>query len=219
MNINVNHVDLYYKKTGEGSPLILLHGNGEDHCIFDAIAMKLKKTFTVYAIDSRNHGQSQKTEDYSYAAMAEDIKCFIQKMNLGKADIIGFSDGAIIALMLAMKHENLVRKMALLGVNLTPDDFTKESFQFIKDTYETTKDPLFKMMLEQPNIDLESVKTVAIPTLIVGGENDIFKPETFQNLEAALPNAALKIMPGCGHDDYIVGKDILYDDLKEFLEK
>lgn len=218
MKKEVNGIALYYEQMGTGSPMILLHGNGEDHHIFDKLSEKLKNDFTVYAIDSRNHGQSDITDDYTYETMAEDVYAFIESMQLSKVDIIGFSDGAIISLMLAMKHAPVLHKMALLGVNLKPEDFTEESYQLIKETYEETKDPLFKLMLEQPNIELSDVEDVHILTHLIAAENDIFKPETFEELVAALPNATLKIIEGHEHDSYIVGQDMLYPDMIHFFK-
>ncbi|WP_313134121.1 alpha/beta fold hydrolase [Anaerocolumna sp.] len=217
MKIMVNNIELAYEKLGKGDPLILLHGNGENHHIFDEITKKLENNFTIYSIDSRNHGESTKTGDYSYETMAKDIYFFIKTLNLGKVNIVGFSDGAIIALILAMDQGECISKMALLGVNLKPDDFKKESYQFVKETYEETKDPLFKLMLEQPNIELDDVKTVTIPTLVIAAEHDIFKPELFIDLTNALPNAELVIMKGHAHDSYIVNQDILYPDLVKFF--
>lgn len=218
MEIKANHVNLHYQKMGQGDPLILLHGNGEDHHIFDQISAKLEKHYTVYAIDSRNHGQSEKTDDYTYEAMVADVDSLIAKLQLEKVNIIGFSDGAIIALMLAIKHPEVIARMALLGVNLSPADFTDECYQEIEETYQETKDPLFKMMLEQPNIGIEDVKDIAIQTMIVAGEHDIFKPELFETLKENLPSATLKIMEGHDHDSYINGKDILYDDFVSFFD-
>ncbi|MDR2179029.1 MAG: alpha/beta hydrolase [Synergistaceae bacterium] len=217
MTVDVNGTMLFYEKNGTGSPIVLLHGNGEDHHIFDKLSVKLIKDFTVYAVDSRNHGQSGKTSDYSYNTMAEDIFGFIGALNLGRVGLIGFSDGAIVSLILAMNHGEKVSKMALLGVNLKPTDFTEESYQFVKDTYETTKDPLFKLMLEEPNIELDAVKGVKVPVLVIAAENDIYKPETFTNLVSALPDATLKIMGGHEHDSYIIGQDLLYPDFIEFF--
>lgn len=219
MNININDIDLFYKKSGNGAPLILLHGNGEDHHIFDSIAAKLEQEFTVYAIDSRNHGQSTKTEDYSYDTMSEDIYAFIRSLHLEKTNIIGFSDGAIISLLLAMKHGEVIKRMALLGVNLKPDDFTAESYQYVKETYEEIKDPLFGLMLEQPNIELDEVRAVNIPTLIIAAENDIYRPQLFEELTEALPNAELIIMEGHDHGSYIVDNDVLYPEFINFFNK
>ncbi len=215
--IKVNNIELFYETRGRGAPLILLHGNGEDHHIFDALAPKLQNHFTVYAIDSRNHGESAHTEDFSYETMAEDICLFIQAFHLAKVNLLGFSDGAIISLILAMGSMDCIGKMALLGVNLKPEDFTEESYAFVKETYEATKDPLFKLMLEQPNIPLEALQYVEIPTLVIAGERDIFKPETFVNITNALPQAELMIMKGQEHDSYITNQDSLYPALMEFF--
>lgn len=217
MKIKVNNIELAYEKSGSGAPLILLHGNGDDHHIFDVIVSKLKNDFTVYAIDSRNHGESTATEDYSYEVMAKDIYSFITELNLEKVNLVGFSDGAIISLILAMNHAECINRMALLGVNLKPDDFTEESYQFVKEGYEETQNPLFKLMLEHPDIELDEVKNVITPTLVIAAQQDIFKPETFVNLTNALPNAQLKIMDGHEHDSYIVNRDLLYPDLIKFF--
>lgn len=217
MIIQTNDISLFYQINGEGKPLLLLHGNGEDHQIFTELAAKLADHYTIYAIDSRNHGQSQQTEDYSYEAMVEDVYSFIKDLNLGPVDLVGFSDGAIIGLMLAMKAPKTINKLALLGINLKPEDFTEESYQEIKETYEETKDPLFKLMLEQPNIELTDVRKVNCPILLVKADDDLFKPETYINLLAALPNATLKIMNGHDHGSYVINQDLLYPHLMDFL--
>lgn len=218
MEIRVNGISLFYECFGVGAPMILLHGNGEDHYIFDKIAAKLKGHFTVYAIDSRNHGQSTKTEDYSYQTMAEDLYAFIQALHLHKVNMIGFSDGAIVSLIVAINYPAVLGKMALLGVNLKPGDFTEESYQYVKQTYEETKNPLFKLMLEQPNIELDSLRNVLVPSLVIAAENDIFKPAMFEEVAKALPHAELKIMAGHEHDSYIVNQDILYPDFIRFFK-
>ncbi|WP_392563970.1 alpha/beta hydrolase [Orbus wheelerorum] len=215
--VNVNGINLYYRQSGQGTPLILLHGNGENHHIFDLLIHRLAAHFTIYAIDSRNHGQSEKTTDYSYNAMADDLNAFIDTLNLKNVNIIGFSDGAIIALLLALKRQSIINKMVLLGVNLSPNDFTDECYQFIKDSFEVNADPLFKMMLEQPNIELASLTQITVPTLIIGAEHDIYKPELFNDIASTLPNGSLKIMLGHQHDSYIVNSDIIYPDLMAFL--
>lgn len=219
MTIHVNGVTLFYELRGSGQPMILLHGNGEDHTIFDELADKLKHHFTVYMVDSRNHGQSSKTEDYSYDTMAEDLYVMILSLSLGKVHVLGFSDGAIIALKLAMKHSGAVSKMALLGINLSPEDFTEENYQFVLESYRETGDPLFKLMLEQPDMKLDELRNVNISALVIAAEHDLFKPETFGELVKALPNARLKLMPGHEHDSYIVHQDMLYPDMIDFFGK
>lgn len=217
MFAQVNSISIFYTKAGTGTPVLLLHGNGEDHHIFDALAAKLAHNHTVYAIDSRNHGESDKTEDYSYQTMAQDIAAFIQNLQLAPVNLLGFSDGAIVGLMVAMQQPQLVRKMALLGVNLKPEDFTEESLAYLQQAYQATPTPLLRLMLEQPSIELEEVAKVNTPTLLVAAQDDIFKPESFTRLAAAMPAARLLIMPGHDHSSYINGTDMLYKDIAGFF--
>lgn len=218
MKIDVNNITLNYTKVGKGDPLILLHGNGEDLHIFDSLIDKLELNFTVYAVDSRNHGDSTKTKDWTYEAMAEDIFQLIEKLQLKKVSIVGFSDGAIIALLLAIKHRDLFYKMVLLGVNLKPTDFKKGIYKSLVDEYEKTKDPLVKMMLEQPNIELEELKNIETPTLVVSAEGELFYRKVFKDMVKVMPNAKLKIMKNHDHGSYIINEDLLYPDLVEFIQ-
>lgn len=217
MKIETNNIVLHYTVRGAGAPLLLLHGNGEDHSIFDALTSKLQNNFTVYAIDSRNHGMSSRTEDYSYAAMMEDIHQFIMTLKLQEASVIGFSDGAIIALLLQLKYPETFGKMVLLGINLKPSDFKAENLIYLKEEYEKTKDPLLKLMLEEPNIELESLRTIKTPTLVVRAEDELFDDELYSQITSVMPNAQLLIMAEHSHDSYIVDNDALYDDLITFL--
>lgn len=217
MKITIGDIQLNYTKHGNGFPLILLHGNGEDHHIFDKLGKLLKEDYTVYAIDSRNHGESSKTDDYSYASMAKDLKEFIKILKLKEVSIVGFSDGAIIALTLAIDNPKLFRKMVLLGVNLQPSDFKEEYIKELLGEYKKTENPLLKLMLEQPNIELKQLRNVTTPTLIVAAEYDLFKPELYSSMVKTLPNAELIIMPGHNHDSYVIGQDILYSHLRDFL--
>ncbi len=219
MKAKVNGINLEYNKAGSGEPLILLHGNGEDHHIFDKLSKKLEKDFEIYAIDSRNHGKSSQTEDYSYETMAEDIFSFINNLKLEKVCITGFSDGAIISLILALKYPYMIRKMALLGVNLKPENFKKNCYNYIAKEYEKTGLPLFKLMLEEPNIELDKMKNITIPSLIIAGENDIFYRKTFKDIAKTIPDAKLAIMKGHNHDSYIIDNDILYPELVAFFKK
>lgn len=218
MKIEVNNITLNYTKEGIGSPLILLHGNGEDLHIFDKLADKLKKSFTVYAIDSRNHGNSTKTEDYSYESMSGDIYQFIKGLNLENVSIVGFSDGAILSALLILKYPDLFAKMVWLGINLKPTDFKEDVYNYLVEEYQKTKDPLLKMMLEHPNIELDDLKSIRIPTLVVGAEDDLFDEKSFRKIADTMPNARLKIMQGYDHGSYVLNEDILYPDLLEFIQ-
>ena len=111
MNINVNNVNLYYEVYGEGTPIILVHGNSETHQIFDALINKLKDNYKVYAVDSRCHGKSEDTKEISYDLMAEDMIEFIRKLKINKPIFYGFSDGGIVGLLIAIKEPKLLSKL------------------------------------------------------------------------------------------------------------
>ncbi|NMA74216.1 MAG: alpha/beta hydrolase [Bacteroidales bacterium] len=218
MKIAIGNIKLNYEKQGDGTPLVLLHGNGEDHHIFDKLIPLLQEDHTVYAIDSRNHGESSRTEDYAYETMAKDLEEFINVLGLKDVSVVGFSDGAIIALTLAIHKPGLFAKMGLLGVNLKPSDFKEEYLKELQDEYEETKDPLLKLMLEQPDIELEQLCKVTTPTLVVAAENDLFKPELYSSMVSTLPNAELLILPGYDHNSYVINQDVLYPHLKRFFQ-
>lgn len=218
MTLKANGIDLFYKKSGNGAPLLLLHGNGEDHTIFDVLSEKMQKHFTIYAIDSRNHGQSSKTTDFSYQTMAEDISQFITALDLKDVSIVGFSDGAIIATMLELEHPNTFKQMVLLGINLKPSDFKEGNLAYLSAEYEKTKDPLLKLMLEEPNIELSSLKAINTHTLVVRAEDELFDDALYTEIVNTMPNAQLLIMENHSHDSYVVNSDTLFSHLIVFLE-
>ena len=82
MKITVNNVELFYEVAGSGTPLVMVHGNGEDHTVFDKAAELLSQHFTCYLLDSRGHGSSQKVSEFHYDDMAEDVYQFIQALHL-----------------------------------------------------------------------------------------------------------------------------------------
>ena len=132
MHIKVNQIDLFYEKTGQGSPIVLLHGNGEDHTIFDVMTKRLAKDYTVYAIDSRGHGKSDRVAELSYSDMAEDAAAFIRELKLEKPALYGFSDGGIMGLLLAIEYPDMLSKLIVSGANIDPGGI-KAGFSFFVD--------------------------------------------------------------------------------------
>ena len=113
MFISVNGTNLYYEVHGNGTPIILVHGNSESHKIYDVLTEELKSNHQVYAVDSRNHGESDKTNTISYDLMAEDFIQFIEKLNIENPILYGFSDGGIIGLLIAIKRPRLLSKLII----------------------------------------------------------------------------------------------------------
>jgi hypothetical protein len=217
MILNVNGGEIFYKKSGEGAPLILLHGLGFDHSIFDELSEKLSKHFTVYAPDTRNHGQSLKTEDYSYEIMADDVYALIQSLNLGKVYLLGFSDGAVIALHVVLRHLEVIEKVAFLGLNLKPTDLNEACMAFYQKCYKESHDPVYKLVIDSPQIELEELRAITIPTLLMAAEREIFREGLFEELLSGFPNVQGKVMKGHKHETYLVHQDLLYPDLLAFF--
>ena len=217
MKIHLNGIDIFYKKTGQGPALILLHGVEVDHTIFDKLTEKLKDHFTVYALDSRNHGGTDKTTDYSYKIMADDVAAFIKELNLGKVNLLGFSDGSVIALHVVLAHMELIEKVALLGLNLKPTDLRPRSLDYFRTKYEETGDYLYGLILDEPQLETQVLNTITIPVFLAAAEREMFRDGLFEEMWAAFPDVRGKIMEGHKHDTYIIGQDILYPDLLAFF--
>lgn len=213
----VNDIELYYEEFGEGKPLIMLHGNGENLEIFYKLIDKLKNNYKIYAIDSRNHGKSTKTEDYSYTTMASDIEEFIKELDGGKANVLGFSDGAIISILIALKNPEIQEKLILLGPNLKAKNLKSELLEAIRNKYVETGDPLLKLMLSEPKIELEEFKSIENEILLVFGENDIFKEEFIEEISNSVKNGKAINLKGHDHMSYIIDNNMLAEDIIEFI--
>lgn len=216
MEINVNGVRLYYEKVGAGAPLIMVHGNSEDHTIFHEAAALLKKKYTCYLVDSRGHGQSETVYCYDYAVMAKDMACFIEALELKDVTFYGFSDGGIIGLILASTWPELVRTLIVSGANTNPGAVKDRIYRLFKLLYHLTKDPLTQLMLEQPHITPEQLSRITARTLVLAGSKDLVKEEDTRLIAASIPGAQLKILPGEDHMSYIVHKDRIAELILEF---
>lgn len=218
MFIHVNHQILYYEKNGSGPPFLLIHGNGETHEIFNLLSSQLQKDFTVYAIDSRGHGQSSKIEEYHYMDMAEDIFAFMEALHLSDVHYFGFSDGGIIGLLLAIYHPNFISKLMIAGPNTHPTGLKSHFYFSIWLRQKIKPSPFLKLMLHEPHITSKKLKQIKIPTLILAGEKDIIRLADFKKIHNNIALSTLKIMKHETHESYIVNSPKLYPELKAFLD-
>ena len=218
MKITVNCVELNYQIIGKGYPLICLHGNGEDLSIYLELSETLKDHFMLYLIDSRNHGESSKHDEISYDHMAEDIKEFIIKNNLMKPYLFGFSDGGILGLILAMKYPDLLGRLMVAGVNMSPKGFKKKVFNALFKHYQKTKDPLYSLMLQEPNIPFYRLKQVKISTCILVGEKDMIRLKHTKAIAKHIKHAKLIIFEGKNHDNYVVHQTFLTPYILDFFK-
>ncbi len=198
-----NGISIYYEKEGRGKPMILLHGNGEDHTTFSEASAILKDRFTIYALDTRGHGRSSESCDMHYQSFAEDVKAFIDALSIEKPSLLGFSDGAITALMLASSYPDSVSAVISAGANTRPEGLTDEMLKDIRMEYEATGSALLSLMLSEPDISKEDLGRINVPVLVVAGEHDAVKREDTQLIASSIPDAKLRILKGEDHASYI----------------
>lgn len=204
MFIHVNGIRLFYEKMGQGEPLIMVHGNEENHRIFDNAAELLKKHYTLYLVDSRGHGQSDRVDEYHYQDMCDDMVEFIQQLHLKDVTYMGSSDGAIIGILLASQHPEMISNLILAGPNTKPQGVIQEVYDEMKAIYQKTKNPLVKLMLEQPHISNKELKQIKARTLVLAGSDDLIKLDHIQNIANQISNSQLMILEGEDHSSYII---------------
>ncbi|WP_455682214.1 alpha/beta fold hydrolase [Thomasclavelia sp.] len=217
MKITLNGTELFYEITGQGRTLILVHGNGEDHHIFDQLVDVLKERFTCYCIDSRGHGKSSKTDIYSYQIMADDIIAFIKKLKLTNVAYYGFSDGGIIGLLVA-SQSNLISDLIISGANIEPRGLKDHVYYLMKAAYIIKKDPKIKLMLEQPHINHHTLQKIKARTLVLAGSKDMIKESHTFEIAHNISGSKLVILPKEDHGSYVVNSTKLAPIIISFVE-
>lgn len=207
MFIEVNNVNLYYEKTGSGEPLVMVHCNSMNHKIFNRAVKLLKQRFTVYCLDSRDHGKSSKVKTLHYEDMAEDVYQFITKLNLEKPVFYGFSDGGIIGIILASQHPGLLSKMIISGASLNPDSTKPLPMAFFKLWSHVDRSDKMQIMMREPDITDEMLKAITIPVYVTAGSGDVIKSEHTIHIYETIPDSHLKIFDGASHSNYIMNSD------------
>ena len=212
----VNGTRIYYEIIGKGRPLLMVHGNGEDHKIFDVAAGKLRERYKVYLVDLRGHGKSDPVSEYHYGDMAEDLNAFMRMLNMTDVIYYGYSDGGIVGLLLTMKTDRITR-LIISGANLKFKGLNRRCRFMIASRYLFTRDPKLKMMMKEPDIDAIDLSQIKAKTTVITGERDLVLYEESKRIADAIPLATLRIIKGEGHGSYIVHSekiaDILIDEL------
>lgn len=218
MFIEVNDINIYYEVLGHGEPLIMIHGNGEDHKIFYKAANILKDHFTCYLIDSRGHGKSDKVSKFHYEDMASDIYQFINKLSLKEVNYYGFSDGGIIGLLLASKYPDLLKTMIISGANTKPEALKPLLLKVFRFINRLKNNPLFSLMLNEPHISKEELNKIKTPTLLLAGEKDLILEEETLYIHEEIENSKLIILPKENHASYIVNSEKIAYLILDFLK-
>lgn len=216
MNIRRDGINLHYERIGTGRPLVLVHGNGEDHTIFLEAAERLKNRFTCYLPDSRGHGKSSPAEELHYMDMADDVCFLIEKLGLDDAAFFGHSDGGIIGLLAAMKCPK-IKTLIISGTNLTPDGLQEDWLSTFREMYAESKSPLLKLMLTEPDISVLDLAKIAARTLVLAGEDDMIRDSETRRIAGAIPDAKLRILKGEDHGSYVCHSEKIARIIEDFL--
>lgn len=218
--LDVNGIRLHYAAAGEGRPVVLIHGNAEDHNLFSTeIGQLIKAGYRVYAPDSRGHGANAPLKEYHYNDMAEDIYEFIRHLGLERPALYGHSDGGIIALLLELRHPGTLGIMAISGTNLEPGGIIPSFIEEYTAINEKSPDPLITLMLTEPHIDPVSLNRIKIPVLVTAGEHDLILKEETDRIAENLPKSRLVIVEGADHGSYIVNSEVMGELLIRFLDE
>lgn len=204
-------IQLHYCERGAGVPLVLLHGNGEDGSYFVHQMDYFAQRYRVIAPDTRGHGKSPRgNAPFTLEQFAQDLKDTLDRLGLKRILLLGFSDGANIALIFTLRWPRYVEKLVLNGGNLDPKG-VKWTVQLpiwmgyglvrLLETVDRRARPkreLLELMVKQPDLRPEQLSAIRRPTLVVAGERDMIRREHTACIARPIPGAELAVLPG-GH--------------------
>jgi len=211
--MDVNGIKLYYEIYGNGKPLLLLNGNNSSMWRFFNQFQYFKDKYKIIGLDSRGQGKSTAdTTKLTYELMAADVNTFLDKLHLKRVNILGWSDGGNIALILAMNHPDKVNKMAIMGTVLYNNDesVTRETNQLLRKQVremeargvsKSSMDYRLKMLLlTEPHINPDSLQKIQAPTLVMAGQYDVVKRNHTELIAKKIPKSQLIIFKGADHE-------------------
>ena len=220
------NIQLHYTEHGSGEPLVLLHGNGEDSSYFERQIAFFQNRYRVIAVDTRGHGKSPRgTAPLTLNQFADDLRAFMDELDIASAHILGFSDGANVAILFALAHPTRVKSLILNGGNLFPEGLTEQTRREIDEEYEqavATNDEdqleLLRLMIDEPHIDPVQLSGLNMPTLVVAGTDDMIEEAHTRLIAESIPNAQLTLIEGT-HFIAFENPDAFNRVVSEFLVK
>ena len=229
---NTRGLNMYYEIYGTGAPLLIIHGNGGSIKDFSKQIPYFSKEYKVILADSRAHGKSVDTGDsLDYNLMADDLNALLNHLKLDSCYVIGWSDGGVNGLLLAMRHPEKVKKLAVTGANLWPDSTAIEPSLFhwlvglvdsLKRVHQTpeikNQYKLIEMMTREPNITLQQLHTIKCPTLVIGGDHDALLPRHTLLIAENIPQSYLWIIPNSGHSTPINYSKQFNENINDFFK-
>ena len=233
----VNGIKIWYAEFGEGEPVILLHGGLANANYWGNQVPVLAKNYLVVVMDSRGHGRSTRNgEPFGYDLMASDIIGLLDFLKIPKAAIIGWSDGAIIGLDIAIHHPNRVTKLFAFAANSDPNGvkdvsqspvFNRfiaragkeyERLSSTPDQYKAFLDEITKMWASQPHFTAQQLHAMKVPVWIVDGEHDeAIQRDNTLFMAKQIPGATLLLQPDVSHFSFLQNPLQFNDDVLRFL--
>jgi pimeloyl-ACP methyl ester carboxylesterase len=235
----VNGIKIWYAIFGRGQPAILLHGGLANVNYWGQQVRALQNDFKVIVMDSRGHGRSSRDErPYGYDLMASDVLALMDHLRIKQAAIVGWSDGAIIGLDIAMQHPDRVTRLFAVAANSDPSgvaDISKsdvfnafiaragEEYKKLSPTpteYKAFVEQITKMWESQPHWTEADLAKIQVPTLIADGDHDeAIKRDNTEFMAAHVPHAGLLILPRVSHFAFLQDPEQFTDAVLHFLKQ
>ena len=230
--IKTRGINLYYETYGEGEPLLIIHGNGGSINNFIYQIPYFAKNYKVILADSRAQGKSvDKGDSLSYEMMTDDLNAMLDTLHLNNCYVIGWSDGGINGLLLAMRHPDKVKKLAVTGANLWPEATAVDPFiyNWAKNYYDSLKKlppspnnigniKLIRLLAFEPHITTKQLQKIKCPTLVIGGDHDVILPQHTMLIAQSIPNSYLWILPNSGHSTPIFYREKFNTEIDNFFK-
>ncbi len=216
----VNGISLYYATIGHGPPVLLLHGGLANSDYWGHLVTALAPHHTVILMDSRGHGRSTRdAHPYGYDLMADDVIGLLDTLHIPKADVVGWSDGAILGLDLALRHPDRVGRIFAFAANTVTSGVQENvdknptfaryiaraghEYAHLSATpkdYDAFVAQISKMWETEPNWTDAQLRSINSPVLVVDGDHDeAIKRSHTEYVAATIPGAGLLILPNTSH--------------------
>jgi len=230
----------YYAVHGAGEPVLLLHGGYCSAETWQSQVDALSAHYQVHTPERPGHGRTADREGrFTYSDMVVDTLAYLDAQGIASAHVVGFSDGAIVGLLLAMTHPQRVRSLVSISANLDPGGLVDDSEEDEPESDQSEEDPedeayarlspdgpahasvvlskLMQLWRSEPAIEAAALAGIAAPTLIMAGDRDTIRPEHTALIARSIPGAQLRIMPDAGHMVLRDQPDAVNQLLTEFL--
>ena len=221
----------FYIEKGQGDPVILLHGNGENYTYFKNQIDVFAEKYRVYALDTRGHGKTPRGDSpFTIRQFADDLLGFMNEHHIERSHLLGFSDGGNIAMVFAIRHPERVDRLILNGANLNADGVRRSTQIPIEIGYRIAKrfsnksdsarlnSEMLGLMVNDPNVDSKELKRISAKTLIIAGTKDMILESHTRLIAECIPDSRLTFIRG---DHFIANKKpdefnrVVLDFLKE----